>query len=742
MTPHEMASTPFRRPLVDPRRIEARSSLVLLLGGYFALFALAVLILGHGAPGAEVLVGIARLPFPVLALVLIDQARRSTSDPIIARGWQYLLIGQAFMLVGDLCWIEADIGKTELSAVVYVLWAGTYFGFNAAGFVTFMRAQRAEHEKWGDWLDASVMVVTGGMLAWYLLAREVTQLEIDDRSALALFFLTSASNISLLYLASAVWLRGPAGLQRRAVGWLIVGLGVAAIADLIYERREFTNTVVAGSWLDLLYNGAMVAIALAADAQRRSPIGPSSIGSLPRLASDAMPLAATGIALIPLLVESVRLNVAGNGLAGIAVGLVVLTLLVLGRQRLARSEIDTLVQARVNLEQQLWQSQKMEAVGRLAGGIAHDFNNILAVISAHAQLLRTTAAAGDGEELEEIEFAAQRAAALTRRLMAFSRTSTTELRTVSLDGVIRSMEPMMGRLLVSEVELAVDIGDDGVWVSLADGQLEQVLLNLAINARDAMPTGGKLSVTTRQIVVSADDEWATRGVPEGVWAHMAIADTGTGMDESTKARLFEPFFTTKARGHGTGLGLATVDGIVRSAGGVLCVDTAIGRGTTMSVFLPLVAAPVNLPVTTVSIEVSAQPVGAGTILVVDDESAIRRAICRFFERQGYEMLAADDGESALAQLHRRQWDVKLVLTDVQMPGMSGLELARTIHARAPQMPVLFMSGFVDGSTVAEIPEALQGEDVLMKPFDLADLGARVRESISSRAVDRVPVSAS
>lgn len=703
---------------------------MLLLGGYFALFALTVLLLGHGAPGAEVLVGIARLPFPVLALVLLDQARRATRDPAIARGWLYILIGQSFMLIGDLSRVGADVAGTKLSSVVYVLWASAYLGFNAAGLVTFMRAQRADHERWGDWLDASVMVVTGGMLAWYLLAREVTQLEIDDPSALGLFFLTSASNIALLYLASAVWLRGPAGLQRRSTGWLIVGLGVTAIADLVFERREFTNTVVAGTWLDLFYNGAMVAFALGADAQRRSPVGPSSVGALPRLASDAMPLAATGIALIPLLVESVRLDVAGNGLAGIAVGLVVLTLLVLGRQRLARSEIETLVQARVQLEQQLWQSQKLEAVGRLAAGIAHDFNNILAAISAHAQLLRATAAAGDGEELEEIEFAAQRAAALTRRLMSFSRTSTTELRTISLDGVIRSMEPMMGRLLVSEVELSVDIGDEGAWVSLADGQLEQVLLNLAINARDAMHEGGALTVTTRQIAVSADDAWARRGVPEGVWALMAVRDTGTGMDDATKARLFEPFFTTKPRGHGTGLGLATVDGIVRSAGGVLCVDTLLGGGTTMSVFLPIVPAPAVASVPNSDVPATPSRAEAGIILVVDDESAIRRAICRFFERQGYQMIAADDGESAMVELRRRAWNVDLILTDVQMPGMNGLELARLIHAHSPALPVLFMSGFVEGGSTSAIPDALRGENVLMKPFDLADLGVRVRESIN------------
>ncbi len=694
-----------------------RSPLVVLMAGYFALFTMVILL--GGARGADVKVGIAQIPFPLIALIMVLQARRATKDPKIARGWTLLGFGAACGLVGDLTWLESYLRGGEVATIVYLAWAVPYGIFSVTGLVTMMRAHRSDHHQWGDWLDASVMVIAGAMLAWYLVARNVTQLELNDPEALALFLLTTATNVSIVYLTLAVWLRGPAGLNRRSMGWYALAATVNALADLYYERHEFMGTVVSGTWLDVLYAAVPLAVALAADAQRRSPHGPTAAESIPALASDALPIAATGVALIPLLFESLRLDLAGNAIAGIAVGLVALTMLILLRQRLERAELDRLVASRVKLEQQLWQSQKLEAVGRLAGGIAHDFNNILGAISTHSQLLRESVPTPLRGDLDEIEFATRRASTLTRRLLAFSRAGISDVRPVNFGEVVRSMEPILRRLVIEEVTLVIRVMDGGAWVRLADGQLEQVLLNLAINARDAMPTGGRLEVTTGTSTGSS-------APGPGTWAVLTVRDEGTGMDDATKARLFEPFFTTKPHGRGTGLGLPTVDGIVRAAGGQLRVESAVGRGTTMTIFLPMVEAPAYVAPLEAAPEQQLAPSRIATILLVDDERALRHGVARYLSKIGYDVQEAGSVDEALEVLERIEWQVHLVVTDIQMPGRSGLELAREVRSRLAGVPVLYMSGFVEGRPrAAAVPQ----EDVLMKPFDLAVLASRVRRAL-------------
>jgi signal transduction histidine kinase len=744
-----MTSAPSSAPELETAADDpsTRSPLILLLGGYYALYGFALLVTKHGTPAFDLFADVAYLPFRAITTLLLFQASRAARDPEVARGWRFLAWGQVLQVVGNMQWVVSDYTGQDISNPAYVAWSLPSNVLHLAAFWVMMRAPREDRRRSTDWLDAAVMTTAGAVLAWYFLARNVALAEAPDPASITVFFFTETSNIAILFFALAVWLRSPRGLSRFASVCLVAAFALFAVADLVFESQSVRDAYQSGSWLDLMYAGSVIVVALGADAQRRRPAGDPPRTGARRWPIDTVPLAATAIALVPLLVTALRVDLQGNPIAGIAVGLVVLTLLVLWRSRMQRSQIERLVRGRVQLEQQLWQAQKMEAVGRLAGGIAHDFNNILAAISSHAQLLRSMATSESSGELEEIEFATQRAAALTRRLLDFSRTNTSDARPVQIADVARSMQPMLSRLLAADIEFTLEVADRQASVALADGQLEQVLLNLAINSRDAMPAGGRLHIATRRASASDRGRLAGLGAPDREWAVVEVRDDGGGMDEPTRARLFEPFFTTKPRGRGTGRGRATVDGIVRGAGGHVLVDSDVGRGTTMTVLLPvaeaadrhaihgIAVAPLPAP-----LSAQAPPVAAGAasprILVVDDEIAIRSVIARFFSRLGYEMVEAEDGAAALTTLDAHGWRVDLVLTDVEMPRMSGLELARRIHQRDPSLPILYMSGYVDGRTRSEDGECDLDADTVMKPFDFTVLVERVREALHGTAGTR------
>ncbi len=393
------------------------------------------------------------------------------------------------------------------------------------------------------------------------------------------------------------------------------------------------------------------------------------------------------------------------------------------------------VSERVMLEQQLRQSQKLEAVGRLAGGIAHDFNNILAAIISHANLVREGLPRGDAraEDLLEIEQTAQRGAVLTRRLLSFSRPEAGELHAHSLTAVLGAMEPMLRRLLVGRVELQLDLGDDELWVRTAEGQLEQILMNLAINARDALPEGGAVRILTRSRTIKPGESGAT-GLHPGRWVEIAVRDEGIGMTPDTLAHLFEPFFTTKPSGLGTGLGLTTVRSIVRSLGGHVLAESALGAGTTMRVLLPTAsAAPAPLMPKT---EASAPlPTDRRTVLIVDDELSLRTAMERLLRRSGYEVIGAGSAQEALALLDARDWRVDLVITDMVMPRMGGREFVLRLRSRRPDLPVICMSGHmewgVDGADEEDAP--WRPDRLLSKPFGFPEFLQRVRETLGPPA---------
>ena len=389
------------------------------------------------------------------------------------------------------------------------------------------------------------------------------------------------------------------------------------------------------------------------------------------------------------------------------------------------------VSQEVRLKEQLLQAQKMESVGRLAGGIAHDFNNLLTAILGYAELAARRLKPEDPSRLDlsEIDKAAQRAADLTRQLLAFSRKQVLELRVIDLNRVVSNTHKMLRRLIGEDIELAVSLKERLGSVKADTGQIEQVLLNLAVNSRDAMPKGGKLTIETSEVELDESYSAFHFDVPPGRYVVLAVSDTGTGMDATTLSHVFEPFFTTKEAGKGTGLGLSTVYGVVKQSGGHVTVYSEPGVGTTFKIYLPRVEDPPEM-----DRRPSAHVAPAGgteTVLVVEDEEAVRRLTCRALEAQGYMVLSAAGAREAIRFCEEHPGEIHLMLTDVVMPGVSGRELARSAAALRPLIKVLFMSGYTDNAIVHHgVLDA--GTPFLQKPFTPRTLAQKVREVLDTR----------
>jgi signal transduction histidine kinase len=381
-------------------------------------------------------------------------------------------------------------------------------------------------------------------------------------------------------------------------------------------------------------------------------------------------------------------------------------------------------------EEQLRQSQKIEAVGQLAGGIAHDFNNMLTVINGYSQLLlsRLGSDAPHRAEIEEINTAGSRAEALTRQLLAFSRKQMLAPSVLTLNAVVTNLEQMLQRLIGEDIELRAVLQPQLGRVLADPGQIEQVIMNLALNARDAMPQGGILTIETMN--VEMDESYAQRSqtVSAGPHVMMAVSDTGCGMDEATQARIFEPFFTTKEQGKGTGLGLATVYGIVKQSGGSVWVYSEPGHGTTFKIYLPRVEGTDEAVAPTKARDERVE--GSETILVVEDDEGVRKLTVKVLRATGYTVLEAANGNEAIALCERHQGTIHLLATDVVMPGMGGRVLAERLIAVVPGMKVLYLSGYTD-DTIVRHGVLNASVEFLQKPFTPLALARKVREVLDS-----------
>ena len=394
------------------------------------------------------------------------------------------------------------------------------------------------------------------------------------------------------------------------------------------------------------------------------------------------------------------------------------------------------VSARKNAEAALFQSQKVEAIGQLAGGVAHDFNNILAVITGYCEMAQRNVDAAHAvrPRLDQILKAANRAAALTRQLLAFSRRQVLKPRPLDLNLIISDTQKMLGRLIGENIAVRIKPGPGLGTISADPGQMEQIILNLAVNARDAMPRGGALTVETSN--AELDDGAADPGpqAPPGRYVLLRVTDTGVGMAPDVRARIFEPFFTTKPEGQGTGLGLATVYGIVKQSGGQVFVDSTPGEGATFRIYLPRVDRPHEAASVAAAEEA---PGGTETVLLAEDTESLRDMIRETLEERGYRIIAAKDGVEALALARAFGGEIDLLLTDVIMPNMGGAELAAALVGLRPGTRVAFMSGYTDGALSRH---GVLGEGVLLmeKPFTTDRLARVVREALDRPEPPTVP----
>lgn len=400
-----------------------------------------------------------------------------------------------------------------------------------------------------------------------------------------------------------------------------------------------------------------------------------------------------------------------------------------------RSTLQSDEEQRQKLEDQLRQAQKMEALGRLAGGVAHDFNNLLTVIRGHSELLLDRFAADDPlhNHSQQIRKTADRAATLTRQLLAFSRMQVLQPKVLDINELIIEMGKLLRRLVREDIELNLRLGESVGRVKADPGQLEQVFLNLTVNASDAMFSGGKLTIETQSAVVDEQYTWARPSLEPGNYVLIRVSDTGHGMDAATKARIFEPFFTTKERGRGTGLGLATVYGVVKQTGGFIWVESELGQGTTFEVYLPKTEERSDSKSEERHTSGAASSVRRKTVLIAEDEKEVRELACEFLAAAGYSVLTAEDGWEALETAGRLGSSIQAVLTDLVMPRMGGSELRVRLRALLPKLKIVYMTGYLEQAEGnGQFPE---GAYFIQKPFSRETLVAKVAEALREKAAD-------
>ena len=390
------------------------------------------------------------------------------------------------------------------------------------------------------------------------------------------------------------------------------------------------------------------------------------------------------------------------------------------------------VEQQEQLGRQLRQAQKMEALGRLAGGVAHDFNNLLTVINGHSDLMMDRLKPGDSLHIsaQQIRKTADRAASLTRQMLAFSRMQVVQPKVLNVNDLISEMGKLLRRLIREDIDFSLRLGNSLGRIKADSGQIEQVLLNLTVNASDAMPQGGKLTIETQSVVISADDARKRPTIEPGSYVMVSVTDTGHGMNAEILARIFEPFFTTKEPGRGTGLGLATVYGAVKQSGGFIWVESEPGAGTRFEIYLPQTAERVDTSFADAMKKSSAAAGARKTILVVEDEQAVREIACEFLSAAGYSVLSAQDGKEALETAQRMGKSLEAVLTDVVMPHMRGTELGLRLKTMLPHVKIVYMTGYLEQNDGG--PAFLEDAFFLQKPFSREAVVNQIAQALNGK----------
>jgi NO-binding membrane sensor protein with MHYT domain/nitrogen-specific signal transduction histidine kinase/CheY-like chemotaxis protein len=621
---------------------------------------------------------------------------------------------------------------------VLIASAASYTALDLAGRVTAARGRERL-----AWLAGGSLAMGVGIWSMHFVGMLAFHLPIPIGYQLGRVLLSVLVAFAASALALVVVSRPKVGLPALAVGALCMG---PAIAGMHYIGMAALN-VSATMRFDLGLVVASVGIAIVASfvgltLAYRFRLDESPGGVARRMTSGlVMGLAIagmhyTGMAAARFTVPG-RTGASVGGLLatrdlaiGVTLGaLVILTLGILG------AKVDRWLRRRVQSVELKQQSQKLEAIGQLAGGIAHDFNNLLTAILGNAALVLESTPPDDPryEDVREIERAATRAAELTRQLLAFSRKQVLQPRSLDLNVALAQIMRMLTRLVGEHIEVTVLPEPALGRVQVDAAQLEQVIVNLVVNARDAMPDGGRLTIETQNATLEAGSTSQHIGAPPGAYILIAFTDTGIGMDPATQKRIFEPFFTTKERGKGTGLGLATVYGIVKQSGGSLSVYSEPNRGSTFKVYLPRVGEPV--PTTG---EDAGQPVstsGTGTVLIVEDEAAVGLLAMRSLLRRGYTTLVARNGDEALRISEQHPGPIHLLLTDVVLPRTSGPKLAASLAAARPELRVLYMSGFTE-SAVMHHGVLDPGTEFIQKPFSPQALSLKVQEVLRKVAAGK------
>ena len=683
-----------------------------------------------------------------------DAVGESAPSQTLARALRLVALQSALTAVGDVAWWYVDIvqGHDPVNSWANGIYLASY-GVMLAALISMPRGRRAKLEWWKFALDAATVLLGGAIVIGVVVLWPRASAQ-PAGGTLSFALTYPLADLLMLLGITTVALR-PTGRPPAPLIILLVSQIACIASDVLYTivflrgtGPEIPSTPV---WSTALLGASYALLAASGEWYRRAPApepGPSDPTAPGEPTTDgaaesmhpASPLpyiAATGAAglLVFLAWQSWPAPLSVLVIAAVPVfALIAIRGILSSHQNVGllteNAARNAESRTRSQLQAQLVNAQRMEAVGQLAGGVAHDFNNILTAISGNAELAMESLPLDSSarDDLHEIRAGVTRASALTRQLLAFSRRQTLHPRVVDLNTVVSGCEPMLARLIGEHIRLETHLARNISPILADPGQIEQVLVNLVVNARDAMPSGGRVQVETGEVVITQPDPIRWPGLIAGRHIRLAVRDTGSGMDRETRKRAFEPFYTTKPQGKGTGLGLATVYGIVAQSEGLIFIDSEPGLGTTVTAYFRPTAARSPSPPLPASSAGARPAMGKGeTILVVEDEPAVREPMARALRKQGYVVLEAEDGIHGLEVSAQHTNAIDLVVSDVRMPRLVGPAMVDRLRSERPGLRAMFVSGY----TAADrgVPTSLVAAQLLEKPFTLPTLFRRVRAAL-------------